>query len=180
MTGDLCIFCAFGASQRVFQEDTELHGGTYSARIQSIDAFGGIIVNGAMTTGQVTAPSTTPSQGCNQTLTGNSSFNHPFTYEPDSLVFWARYNLTDANDSARVTFVLHDDYNLRDPQNAASVSHVIASAQANFQTGNTWERISVPFDYSGVSTLYRTCWQRLRLAIFRVLVMPTQRCMWMI
>lgn len=152
MTGDLCGFCAFGASQRVFQEDTEVHGGTYSARIESTSAIGGIIVNGAMTTGRVTAPSTTPSQGYNQTLTGNASFNHPFTYEPDSLVFWAWYNLTDASDSARVTFILHDDYNLRDPQDVASEAHVIGSARTNFQTGNSWERISIPFDYSGAST----------------------------
>lgn len=152
MTGDLCGFCAFGASQRVFQEDTEVHSGTFSARIESTNAIGGIIVNGAMTTGRVTAPSTTPSAGYNQTLTGNANFNHPFSYEPDSLVFWAWYNLTDASDSARVTFILHDDYNLRDPQDPDSEPHVIGSARTNFQTGNEWQRISVPFNYSGPSS----------------------------
>lgn len=151
MTGDLCGFCAFGASQRVFREGTEVYNGSYSARIESTSAIGGIVVNGTMTTGRVTAPSTTPSQGYNQTLTGNADFNHPFTYEPDSLVFWAKYNITDASDSARVSFVLHDDYDLRDPQDGASASHVIGSARANFQTGNSWERISLPFIYDGPS-----------------------------
>lgn len=151
MTGDLCGWCAFGASQRVSREAAEVHGGNFSALIESTSAITGIVVNGAMTTGRVTAPSTEPSEGFNQTLTGDASFNHPFSYEPDSLVFWAKYNLTDSSDSARVTFILHDDYNLRDPQDAASISHVIASAQSNFQTGNEWERISLPFDYSGAS-----------------------------
>lgn len=151
MTGDLCTFCVFGASQRVSQEDIEVYDGTFSARIKST-AIGAIIVNGTMTTGRVTAPTTAPSDGYNQTLTGNSNFNHPFTHEPDSLVFWAKYNLTVSSDSARVSFVLHDDYDLREPQDAASEAHVIASARTNFQTGNAWERISIPFEYTWASS----------------------------
>lgn len=151
MTGNLCAFCQFGASQRVFQDAGDVHGGTYSARIESTDAAG-VTVNGTITTGRVTAPSTTPSQGYNITLTGNADFNHPFTDMPDSLVFWAKYNLTDASDSARVSFVLHDNYGLRDPQDGASASHVVASARTNFQTGGVWQRMSLPFDYSGPSS----------------------------
>lgn len=151
MTGHLCGWCAFGASQRVFRENSEVHNGSYSARIESTSAITGITVNGAMTTGRVIAPSTTPSEGYNQTQTSDAEFNHPFTYEPDSLVFWAKYNITDASDSARVSFVLHDDYDLRDPQDGGSAAHVIGSARANFQTGNVWERISLPFVYDGPS-----------------------------
>ena len=153
MTGHLCGWCSFGASQRVFREDSEVHSGSYSARIESTSAITGITVNGTMTTGRVTAPSTTASEGYNQTLTANAEFHHQFVSEPDSLVFWARYNITDASDSARVSFVLHDQYSLRDPQDAGSASHVVASARANFQTNGTWQRISVPFVYSNPSPL---------------------------
>lgn len=150
MTGNLCTFCQFGASQRVFRDDSEVHGGTYSARIESTEAAG-VTVNGTITTGRVTAPSTNPSEGYNVTLTANGNFNHPFTDMPDSLVFWAKYNITDASDSARVSFVLHDNYGLQDPQNAASTAHVVASARTNFQTGGVWQRMALAFDYSGPS-----------------------------
>ncbi|OFZ56568.1 MAG: hypothetical protein A3D92_14650 [Bacteroidetes bacterium RIFCSPHIGHO2_02_FULL_44_7] len=82
MTGNLCGFCGLAASQRVFRDASVIHSGTYSARIQST-SYAGNIVNGAITTGQVNAPSTTPSDGYNQTVQSNASFNHPFTSQPD-------------------------------------------------------------------------------------------------
>ncbi|MBI1288560.1 MAG: T9SS type A sorting domain-containing protein [Flavobacteriales bacterium] len=150
-TGNLCTLCAFGSSLRVFQDNTEYHGGAASARIETTSAIGNV-VNGAITTGKVNAPSTTPSQGYNATVMADADFNHPFTDMPDSVVVWAKYNVTDATDSARMSFVLHDSYDLHDPQDGNSAAHVVASARKNFQTGGVWERISVPFDYSGPST----------------------------
>jgi hypothetical protein len=155
MTGSLCGLCGFGSSQRIFQDNTIYRSGSASARIESTSAIGGVTVNGAMTTGEVNAPSTTPSQGYNETLTGNANFNHPFTEMPDSVVFYAQYNVTTSADSARISFVLHDNYNgFRDPADANSASHVVGTARKNFQTGGTgtWKRISIPFDYSGPST----------------------------
>lgn len=149
MTGNLCGFCGLGSSQRIFRDGSVVHGGTYSCRIQSTTYVGNVI-NGTVTTGQVTAPSTTPSDGYNITLTGNSSFNHPFTYYPDSVVFWAKYNISTNADSARVSVTLHDNYDVRDPANTASQSHIVARAVKNFQTNGTtaWKRISVPFNYA--------------------------------
>lgn len=150
-TGDLCFLCGFGASQRVFEDNTEFHGGAASARIESTDAAG-TLVNGTMTTGQIIAPSTTPSEGHAKTIRSNASFNHPFTDEPDSLVFWAMYNITDASDSATVAVILHDDNDYRDPN--GDNNQVIAQARKRFQTGGTsaWVRVSVPFMYNGAST----------------------------
>lgn len=150
-TGNLCGLCAFGSSLRVFSDLVDFHGGASSARIETTSAIGNT-VNGAITTGKVNAPSTTPSQGYNATVMSDANFNHPFTDMPDSVVVWAKYNITDASDSARLSFVLHDSYDLRDPQDGNSASHVIASARKNFQTGGVWKRISAPFDYSGPST----------------------------
>lgn len=149
MTGNLCGFCGLGSSQRVFRDGSQVHGGTYSCRIESTTYLGNVI-NGTVTTGQVTAPSTTPSEGYNITLTGNGSFNHPFTYYPDSVVFWAKYNITTNADSARVSVTLHDNFDVRDPANAASQPHIVARAVTNFQTNGTttWKRISVPFNYA--------------------------------
>lgn len=150
-TGDLCFLCGFGASQRVFEDNSEFRSGAASARIQSTEAAG-TLVNGTMTTGQIIAPSTTPSEGHAKTIRSNSSFNHSFTDEPDSLVFWAKYNITDASDSATVSVILHDDNDYRDP--GGDDNQVIAEARKRFQTGGTsaWVRISVPFMYTGGSS----------------------------
>ncbi|MBL4585561.1 MAG: T9SS type A sorting domain-containing protein [Flavobacteriales bacterium] len=149
-TGDLCFLCGFGSSQRVFEDNVEFHGGAASARIESTDAAG-TLVNGTMTTGQIIAPSTTPSEGHAKTIRSNASFNHPFTDQPDSLVFWALYNITDATDSAAISVTLHDDNDYRDP--GGDNSQVIGGANTRFQTGGTsdWVRISAPFTYTGGS-----------------------------
>lgn len=150
MTGNLCGFCGLAASQRIFRDGSEVHGGTYSARIQST-SYAGNIVNGAMTTGQINAPSTTPADGYNKTIQSNASFNHPFTSYPDSVVFWAKYNITNNSDSARVSITLHaSGYDVRDPSDAGSAPYVVARAVKNFQTNGTgtWKRISVPFNYA--------------------------------
>ena len=149
-TGDLCFLCGFGASQRVFEDNVELRTGNASARIMSTNAAG-TLVNGTMTTGQIVAPSTTPSQGYSITLRGDADFNHPFTDEPDSLVFWAKYNITDNSDSAAISAIIHEDADFREP--GGVTSQIVASANKRFQTGGTtdWARISVPF-VPGAST----------------------------
>ena len=149
-TGNLCFLCGFGSSQRVFEDNTIFRTGSASARIESTNAAG-TLVNGTMTTGQINAPSTTPSEGYSLTKRNDANFNHPFTDMPDSLVFYAQYNVTDATDSASVAVILHDDNDHRDPGGMAS--QVIATARKRFQTGGTgsWVRISVPFEYSGAS-----------------------------
>lgn len=151
-TGDLCFLCGFGASQRVFEDNSEVRTGNASARIESAEVQGNVI-NGTMTTGEINAPSTTPSEGYSLTVRSDASFNHPFTDEPDSLVFWAKYNITDNTDSASIAVLLHDDFDMRDP--GGDASHLVAEARLRFQTDGTtdWARISVPFDYSaGTST----------------------------
>jgi hypothetical protein len=149
-TGQLCFLCGFGASQRVFEDNVEVRTGSASARIESTNAAG-TLVNGTMTTGQINAPSTTPSEGYSLTKRNDANFNHPFTEMPDSMVFYAKYNVTDATDSASVAVILHDDNDHRDP--GGNAAQVIATAKKRFQTAGTaeWVRISVPFDYSGIS-----------------------------
>jgi hypothetical protein len=149
-TGNLCGLCALGSSMRVFQDNADYHSGAASARIEATSAIGNL-VNGAITTGKVNAPSTTPSQGYNATVMSDANFNHPFTDMPDSVAFWAKYNITNNTDSARFSMVLHDAYDLRDPQDANSTPHVVATARKNFQTGGVWTRIAVPVSYTGPS-----------------------------
>lgn len=150
MTGNLCGLCGFGASQRVFRDGTEKYSGNFSARIETTSVSGNV-VNGNITTGQVNAPSTTPSQGYNMTVRSNANFRHAFTSRPDSVVFWAKYNITNNTDSARVSVVLHGDYDVREPQDGPSAPFIVAKTVKNFQTGNAWVRISLPINYTGPS-----------------------------
>jgi hypothetical protein len=157
MTGNLCGLCGLGAQQCVFRESApaNIHSGTYSARIRTNVIFGNP-ANGVLTLGQVTAPSTSASDGYNVTLQANAAFNHGINSQPDSIVFWAKYVPQDATDSARVSVVVHDAYNLRDPQDAGSIPHVRSKAWRNFRTGGAWVRMSVPFNTinSGITPVY--------------------------
>ncbi len=151
--GDLCTLCGFGSMQTTWRDtDTRPSStGTYSARIKSGSAMSNII-NGNMTLGKLHAPSTTPSQGYNETTRSDAQFSEVMTDKPDSIVFWAKYSITNSDDSARVSATIHDDYDYRDPQNSNSAPHAVAKAVRNFQTNGNWVRMSVPFEYSGPST----------------------------
>src|SRR5690554_7963062 len=151
--GDLCGLCAFGSIQTTWR-DTETRpgsSGTFSVRIKSGNALG-TIVNGNMTLGKLHAPSTSPSDGYNATNKSNTQFSEVMTDKPDSITFWAKYSITNNADSARVSAIIHGDYNYRDPQNSDSAPFVVSKAIKNFQTNGNWVRMSVPFDYSGPST----------------------------
>lgn len=151
--GDLCWFCSFGSIQTTWRDLDTRPGstGTYSVRIKSGNAAG-TIVNGNMTLGKLNAPSTTPSEGYNETNKSDTQFSEVMTDKPDSIVFWAKYSITNNADSARVSAIIHGDYNYRDPQNSNSAPFVVSKAIKNFQTNGNWVRMSVPFDYSGPST----------------------------
>jgi hypothetical protein len=81
-------------------------------------------------------------------LTADANFSEALTASPDSLVFWVKYTAANSTDSARVHAILHDAYDLRDPIDANSTSHVVARAERNYlRTSGSWVRISVPFNY---------------------------------
>lgn len=128
--------------------------GNYSVRVYTASTLG-INANGNLTTGRVNAGSITPSNpgNYNFTVTGNPAFSKTLTDWPDSLVFWAKYTPANAGSQARVRAVIHDNYNYRDPSDAASTSHVVAEAVLNYPSGGAvWKRISIPFNYSGPAT----------------------------
>lgn len=127
-SADMCTFCSFGVSQRVFKDKVEFRSGTCGIRIESTSAIGGIIVNGTVTTGRVTAPSILPSKGYNRMVLGKEEFRLTFTDQPDSLVFWAKYSITDGSDSALVSFLLHDEFEMTDPPRPEKEQQAMAEA----------------------------------------------------
>ncbi|MES2556756.1 MAG: T9SS type A sorting domain-containing protein [Bacteroidota bacterium] len=127
--------------------------GTKSAHVFSNEVFG-VIANGNLTVGQINMGSATPtnSSNYNSSIIADVDFSEALTDSPDSLVFWAKFTPANGagNDSARVRAAIHDNYAFRDPTDAASEPHLVASATRNYaNTNGNWVRISVPFDYSG-------------------------------
>jgi|SRR5690554_3606889 len=151
--GSLCPLCGFGSKQTTWRDTLTRPGsaGTYSVKIKS-DKAGSTIINGNLTLGELNAPNTTPANGYNKSKRSESQFSELMTDKPDSIIFWAKYSVTTTNDSARVSAIIHGDFDYRDPQDTGSEQHVVAKAVRNFQTSGNWIRMSVPFDYSGPAT----------------------------
>jgi hypothetical protein len=151
-TGSLVGF----ASQQI-QRSTAIRPGAtgaYCARIWSKSTLG-IVANGNMTLGQINMGSSTPTSTSNYNFskTADANFSEALTASPDSLVFWVKFTAASGNSMARINAIIHDNYDLRDPLDANSNSHVVATATLNYSpTGGVWVRKSVPFNYTGPAT----------------------------
>lgn len=145
------------ASQQV-QRSTAIRSGAtgqYCVRVWSKSTLG-IIANGNLTLGKINMGSSTPSDPANYNFsqTADANFSEALTNSPDSLVFWVKFTPASGNPNARVHAILHDAYDLKDPIDANSTSHVISRAELNYpSTGGQWVRKSVPFVNQGPATL---------------------------
>jgi hypothetical protein len=143
-------FAAFGSKQ-VERSSSVRSGatGTFSARIWSKSTLG-IMANGVLTTGRMNMGSSNLSSpdNYNYTVLNDAAFSEALTLAPDSIVFWARYT-AGASEKAGMHAVIHDQFSVQDPINAASEPFVVADADFQFSpTNNTWVRFSVPFTYT--------------------------------
>jgi len=129
--------------------------GTYSARVWAKSVLG-IVANGNMTIGRINMGSSTPTNANNYniSLQADANYSEAITDRPDSIVFWVRYTQAGGGvQNARMHAVLHDAYDLRDPIDANSTPHVVATAALNYPaTAGAWVRKSVPFVYSGAAS----------------------------
>lgn len=123
--------------------------GSYCARIWSKSTLG-IVANGVVTTGRMNMGSSNLSSpdNYNYTVLNDAAFSEALTLAPDSIVFWARYTAA-ATQKAGMHAVIHDQFAVQDPINAASEPFVVADADFQFSpTNNNWVRFSVPFNYT--------------------------------
>lgn len=129
--------------------------GSLSARIWSRNAGFGVVANGNLTVGRINMGSVTPSDPANYNMSiiADAAFSETCTDYPDSLVFWAKFNPVSGSSMARVKATIHDNNSYRDPEDAASQNYVVGTAELNYGTTNdAWQRISIPFDYTGPAT----------------------------
>lgn len=143
-------FAAFGSKQ--VERSTNVRPGamgTYCARIWSKSTLG-LVANGVVTTGRMNMGSSNLSSpdNYNYTVLNDATFSEALTLTPDSIVFWARYSAA-AIEKAGMHAVIHDQFSVQDPINAASEPFVVADADFEFSpTNNSWIRFSVPFTYT--------------------------------
>lgn len=128
--------------------------GSKSARIWSRNAGFGVVANGNMTLGKINMGSIQASSTSNYNFSDIATADHSetLTDEPDSIVFWVKYTPNDNAEQARMKATLHDNYEYRDPEDAAASDHVVATAELNYGPTNGWTRMAVAFDYSGPAT----------------------------
>ena len=108
------------------------------------------MANGVLTTGRMNMGSSNLSSpdNYNYTVLNDAAFSEALTLAPDSIVFWARYT-AGASEKAGMHAVIHDQFSVQDPINAASEPYVVADANFQFSpTNNNWVRFSVPFTYT--------------------------------
>lgn len=134
--------------QTCFRESNNPHSGTYCLKLDN-GSFFGTPVNATATTGRIEAPTSTPADGYINTLTTNPDHNAPFTGRPDSLVGWFRFD-QGGTDVGRIQAILHDSFDVSNPDQGGSASHIIAEAIFDLPNGNTtaWTRFAVPFNYT--------------------------------
>ncbi|MBN2778478.1 MAG: T9SS type A sorting domain-containing protein [Bacteroidales bacterium] len=153
LSGLAALGCGTATSTR-HEKSTDIRPGSlgsYSCRLFATSALG-IIANGTITTGQIRIGSTTAAspENYNITRTANSSLNQSLNAKPDSIVFWAKFVCPSSTQKARISAIIHDNYDYRDPEegDANATNHVVGKAIENFTRGDqTWQRHSVAFDY---------------------------------
>lgn len=159
-TGDYASFVAGNTDQ--FQQSTDKRpgsAGSYSAQIQSKITLG-VKANGNCTNGRINAGSMSATDASGNYAFSDPSqtnYNTPFVGCPDSLVFWAKYvpgggSVSDASNKARAHATLLTNARYQDPETGDYSAVKIAEATSNYSATSSkgWQRISVPFVYTGV------------------------------
>lgn len=111
------------------------------------------VANGNITTGQIRIGTTDVKnkENYNISRTKDKELSQTFTGRPDSIKFWARFTCPDSTQEARISTLIHGDYDVRDPEDTDSAQcaeHIMATAILNFPRGNQeWREITIPFTY---------------------------------
>ena len=123
--------------------------GSTSALIKAYSIIG-VIANGNLTSGQIHAGSTSPTSTDNHAFSNptNTGYNTPFTAQPDSFVFWAKFIPGNSSHEARMHSVITTNARYQDPEEKDYSDVKIAEATLNYKATNGWKRLSAPFVYS--------------------------------
>ena len=147
--------------QTCFQETAIFHSGTSCVRVETISGPLSTAINGNVTTGVVSAPSFTKTDG----YIGTRNFSDTndirrmaFTGRPDSIVGWYQYHQGATTEKGKVRVILHTGH-YYDPETPTTnhpdpTANKIADALffTPLSDVTTWTRFSVPFSYVSAAT----------------------------
>ena len=152
LSGLAALGCSFVTANH-HTRSSNSHSGSYSCCVYS-DNVWNHLANGNFTTGQIRIGSTTASD---QTANYNQSVNNyrqAFNGYPDYLRFWASFYATGGGENARLSAIIHDNSNMRDPVTSSLQAHVVASMENVFTRTTTsqntlnWQCFTTAFEYT--------------------------------
>lgn len=137
-------------------QDVGRGGVGYSVLLETIYTLG-VPANGSLTNGRFHAPQNlNPEEGYIYTDSTNTDWNLTFSWRPDSLVGWYKYDPT-GSDKGKCEVILHEGHGAL-PLFISGVHDVTANrvGRARFDwtasTNGQWVRFSVPFNYDDSRT----------------------------
>lgn len=130
---------------------SEGHTG-YAVKLTSIAPIPKTYANGNLTTGKINMGSSTPSAHSNYNYSAIGTDNClEFAGTPDAVTFWAKFKpgTYNENQQARGKFILHDEYEYKDPEEyfSGQESHRVALAMQLIDESSEWKQYNVPFVY---------------------------------
>ncbi len=103
--------------------------------------------NGNLTTGQIHMGSTSPADASNYNVSKIDDSSHcmQFAGRPDAFYFYAKFSGSSPN--GRANFILHDEFEYRDPEVATDVSHRVGKSTVLIPATSDWTRFEGSFAY---------------------------------
>lgn len=142
-------FVANQARKKQLESSTDAHGGSRCAKIWARSVVG-IVAQGNVTTGCISAGSMTPSDvsgNYNYTREDQAGQNMRFTGRPDAVKVWIKSKIAG---ECKVAAILHEKGYYQDPVNPnKECARLVGSAEGAFPTTNgQWQEVTVPFTYA--------------------------------
>lgn len=143
------------------EKSTDMHSGNYSCKIFATEINSTILgihttANGNITTGQIRIGSTTADEATanyNVTKRSDANLSQAFNGKPDSISFWTKFTCPSTTQYARMSCILHDDYDMHDPYTTTEQQgHIVGEAVKEYQPTGGWVEFRVPFDYNHTAT----------------------------
>lgn len=133
------------------QMSTGVYSGLHAVQLESKEAAGKK-ANGNLTTGKINMGSTTPKDPSNYNYSAVGTDNClEFAGMPDEVTFWAKFTPGTDNEKkqARGKFILHDEYEYKDPEEnfSGQESHRVALAMKLIDESSEWKQYRAKFEY---------------------------------
>ena len=152
--------CSLATTTR-HEKSTDMHSGNYSCKIFATEVNSSLLgihttANGNITTGQIYISSSTPDESTanyNVSKCSDANLSQAFNGKPDSISFWTKFTCPSATQYARMSCIIHDNYDMHDPYTTTDQqSHIVGEAVKEYQPTDEWVEFRVPFDYNHTAT----------------------------